>query len=81
MNYTPLDDAFRIHHTNPQIFNKSLAYSPKCIYCSNNESIALLNDGGCFRRCLKCRKEFKASILSSPVENIINGTIHLRGTN
>jgi hypothetical protein len=81
MNYTQLDDAFRIHHTNPQIFNKKLNYSSKCIYCNNNESISLINDGGCFRRCVKCRKEFRATILSEPVENIVNSTRHLRGTN
>jgi len=36
-------------------------YSSTCIYCSSNETRALMQDGS-FRQCLKCRKNFKATI-------------------
>jgi len=36
-------------------------HSPICIYCSSNETRALMQDGS-FRQCLSCRKNFKAMI-------------------
>jgi hypothetical protein len=44
-------------------------YSPTCIYCSSNETRALMQDGS-FRQCLKCRKIFKATI--KPQQQIQN---------
>lgn len=37
-------------------------YSKTCIFCSSNESVSLMQDGS-FRRCLWCKKNFKANIL------------------
>lgn len=87
MNYTPLTEAYKIHHTNinSAITNTHLIYSSVCIFCSNTDTTALmpLQDGGSFRRCnnLSCRKNFRAQILSKPVTNYISATSHLKGTN
>ena len=63
MNMTPLDQAF--DYSTPLSINQFHLpkYSPICIYCSNPESISLMNDGGSFRQCLNCRKQFRAQIL------------------
>ncbi len=37
-------------------------YSSKCIFCSFTETKPLTNDGGSFRQCPKCNKQFKAMI-------------------
>jgi len=74
MNFTPLDQAYQIHHGNPTMYNtnQSRAYNPKCIYCSNPNSIALMErqDGGAFRQCINqsCRKQFNSS--SSHLNNL-----------
>jgi hypothetical protein len=85
MNYTPLNEAYQIHHTHNDIYNKPLQYSSICIFCNSNDTSALmpLQDGGSFRRCnnKSCRKNFRASIKSSPVANYTYATCHLRGTN
>jgi tRNA(Ile2) C34 agmatinyltransferase TiaS len=44
-------------------------HSPVCIYCNSNETRALMQDGS-FRQCLKCRKNFKATI--KPQQEIQN---------
>ena len=82
ISYTPLDEAYKIHHinNNPYQNNNPQQYSPKCVFCSHNESLALLNDGGSFRRCMNCRKEFKANILTQAVPNYLLSTSHLKTT-
>ena len=42
MNLTPLENADQIHHGNPTMYktNQILGYNPKCIYCSETNSIA-----------------------------------------
>jgi len=59
---TPVEKAFDYSTplTNSQF--QLPKYSQTCIYCSNQESISLMNDGGSFRQCLKCRKQFRAQI-------------------
>jgi hypothetical protein len=41
---------------------KAPMYSNKCIFCSCTQTIPLTNDGGSFRQCSKCNKQFKAII-------------------
>ena len=82
MNYTPLKEAYEIHHsTTNNSFYKPVTYSPVCIHCNCSSSIPLINDGGSFRMCDRCKKQFKATILEPPVQNYANSTSHLKGTN
>ena len=66
MNFTPLDQAYQIHHCNPIMYNSNqiLTYNPKCIYCNHPRSIPLMEkqDGGAFRQCenQSCRKQFNS---------------------
>jgi len=63
-----LNDAYKIHHIKSDVYSGKINYSTKCIYCSNLLSNSLLEDGS-FRKCLKCKKHFRATILSNPVKN------------
>ena len=80
MNYTSLDEAYKIHHTNNNTYRGTLIYSTQCIYCKNAKSIALMVDGS-FRKCEICKKNFKANILTNAVTNYSYSTDHLRSTN
>lgn len=80
-NFTFLDDAYKIHHTNPIIYNRAVVYNPCCVFCSNPNSVSLMNDGGSLRRCIRCKKEFRAAIVSEAVPNLYIATQHLKGTN
>ncbi len=46
MNYTSLDDAYKIYHTNSNTYGGSITYNPTCIYCSNSSSNALMQSRG-----------------------------------
>jgi len=84
MNYTPLDQAYNIHHINSNTYGGNIIYSPICIYCKNNQSISLFPsgiDGGSFRHCSRCKKNFKANVITQPINNISYSTHHLKGTN
>lgn len=81
MDLTPLDEAYKIHHIDPKTYSGTILYSPVCIYCNNPQSLSLMNDGGSFRRCMRCRKEFRATVLNESVTNYIYSTRHLSGTN
>ena len=82
MNYTLLDDAYKIHHINSNTYGGSIKYSPICIYCKNPSSKSLMNtDGGAFRQCNLCRKNFKAIIHNQPITNYSYSTHYLKGTN
>lgn len=59
---TPINNAFDFNSTIKPIHVLS-SYSKTCIYCSNNESLALITDGS-FRQCARCRKHFKAQIIN-----------------
>lgn len=80
MNFTPLEQAYKIHHIDPTIYSGTLFYSPICIFCNYNQSIPLYS-GGSFRQCLKCKKHFKATILNQAIPNFTVSTSHLKGTN
>lgn len=81
MNYTPLDEAYTIHHVNTNTYSGPIKYDPTCIYCKCSRSTPLMNDGGSFRRCEHCKKNFRATIVSKPISNFVNSTNHLKGTN
>ena len=81
MNYTHLDDAYKIHHTNSNTYGGNICYNPTCIFCSHPNSSSLMNDGGSFRRCDKCKKNFKANTINSAISNLSYSTQHLKGTN
>jgi hypothetical protein len=81
MNYTLLEDAYKIHHVNSNTYCGTLKYSPTCIYCKNITSMPLMNDGGSFRQCDRCKKNFRATILNEAVTNFSYSTNHLKGTN
>jgi hypothetical protein len=81
MNYTSLDEAYKIHHINSNTYTGSIKYSPVCIYCKHTVSTSLMNDGGAFRRCDRCKKNFKAIILNQSITNFSYSTHHLKGTN
>ena len=66
LNATSISDAYKYQTFSTFISSsKNILkpnYSPVCIFCSHNESKALMNDGS-FRQCARCRKQFKASII------------------
>ena len=83
-NFTPLDQAYQLHHVNPNTYSSlnTAKYSPKCMFCGNQNSVALmeLQDRGAFRQCVNpsCRKQFQATILSAPVANYQTSTSTLQ---
>jgi len=84
MNYTPLDHAYTVHHVNSNTYGGKVLYSSSCIYCKHNQSISLFTsgiDGGSFRQCSRCKKNFKANVITQPINNISYSTHHLKGTN
>ena len=61
---TPLNDAYQFN-TFSQYINKGglqTRFSPVCIFCSSNDSTPLINDGGSFRQCNRCKKQFKSRL-------------------
>ena len=81
MNFTPLEQAFSI---NSNTYRGTIHYSPVCIFCKNNSSIPLmpsLCDGGSFRQCCRCKKNFRADVINKPINNFSYSTHHLKGTN
>ena len=85
MNYTLLNVAYNIHHINSHPYSQPIVYSSQCVFCRSSDTYALMfnQDNGSFRRCLNrsCRKDFRANIVSKPIENYTSATTHLKGTN
>jgi len=81
MNYTSLDEAYKIHHVNSNTYGGTIKYNPTCIYCNYKASKSLMNDGGAFRQCERCRKNFKANVINDAIQNFSYSTHHLKGTN
>ena len=75
INFTPLDQAYQIHHVNPNTYSSlnTARYSHHCMFCGSQNSVPLMEsqDRGAFRQCINssCRKQFQATILSQPVPN------------
>ena len=84
-SFTSLNEAYDIQNINKHPYTQAVQYSSQCIYCSNKDTTALMQkqDNGSFRQCnnQSCRKQFRANILSKPIENYVNMTTHLKGTN
>ena len=59
---TPVEQAFDYSTSLTTTQFKIPKYSPICIYCNHPESSSLMHDGGSFRQCLKCKKQFRAQI-------------------
>lgn len=61
---TPLNDAYSFTSFSSYINDGGLKsrFSPVCIFCLSKESSALTNDGGSFRQCNRCKKQFKARL-------------------
>lgn len=74
-NFTPLDQAYQLHHVSPNTYSSlyTAKYSPHCMFCGSHNSVPLMEkqDRGAFRQCANpsCRKQFQATILSQPVAN------------
>lgn len=81
MNFLLLDEAYKIHHVNSNTYSGTIKYNPICIYCKNTQSKPLMNDGGSFRQCLYCRKNFRAKVINEPISNFCYSTHYLKGTN
>jgi hypothetical protein len=82
MNYTPLDNAYQIHHVQQGTYGGTIRYDPTCIFCKNSTSVSLMaTDGGSFRQCTKCRKHFRAKVVNEAISNFSYSTHHLKGTN
>lgn len=61
---TPIDLAYKFNSFSDYILNGGLNsnFSPICIFCSSNNTTPLTKDGGSFRQCNTCKKQFKARI-------------------
>lgn len=81
MNYTPINSAFNTQHVNAGTYGGEIVYSPQCIFCGNPNSKPLMNDGGSFRQCQKCKKNFRAQVLTGSVQNYSYSTSHLNSNN
>ena len=85
LRFTHLNEAYSIHHIKTHPYTQQIQYSSQCIFCSSQDTIALMptQDNGSFRRCnnASCRKQFRANIMSKPIENYVAATTHLKGTN
>ena len=68
---TPLDSAYYFTSFSPYIINGGLnsKFSPICIFCSSNNSLPLTQDGGSFRQCNTCKKQFKAKLSAESLAN------------
>ena len=67
---TNLNDAYKFQ-TFSQYLNSAKPealtnYSPICIFCSSSDTYSLTQDGGSFRQCKSCRKQFKAAYINKP---------------
>jgi hypothetical protein len=62
---TPLNDAYSFQSFSSYIVNNGLKakFSQNCIFCPSNVSTALIQDGS-FRQCGRCKKTFKAILIS-----------------
>lgn len=65
LQQTPINFAYEFKSFSSYINNNGLAsrFSPICIFCSSKETTSLMNDGGSFRHCKRCNKQFKAQIV------------------
>lgn len=62
---TPISDAYK-YETHSEFIKRMKVpkFSPICVFCSSFKTDPLVNDGGSFRRCSVCRKDFRAQIIN-----------------
>jgi hypothetical protein len=61
---TSLNDAYKFNTFSEFIQKQATAhFSPTCIFCSSNNTLSLTNDGGSFKQCNTCKKQFKALLM------------------
>jgi len=65
LTQTPINEGYK-YETHSEFIKKMTRpqFSSLCIFCSNDKTVSLMEDGS-FRACLKCKKQFKARILTS----------------
>lgn len=70
---TNINTAYRFSSFSPYIINGGLnsRFSPNCIFCLSNNTINLVNDGS-FKQCNNCKKQFKANLLNSHINQQLN---------
>jgi hypothetical protein len=73
--------AFQINHVQPGTYGGTIVYDQTCPFCSFPESKGLMNDGGSFRECRRCKKQFRANIMGGTVANYTTATSHLNPNN
>jgi hypothetical protein len=79
---TPLNSAYNFTSFSQYIINGGLysKFSPVCIFCSSNNTIALTQDGS-FRQCNNCKKQFKSNLNGNNSMNGFYGSPPFRTTN
>ena len=67
---TPINSAYDFTSFSPYIINGGLIskFSSVCIFCSSNNTLPLTQDGGSFRLCNVCKKQFKANLSGQNLE-------------
>ena len=72
LSQTPINSAYDFSSFSPYIINGGLnnKFSPICIFCSSNNTLPLTQDGGSFRHCNTCKKQFKSKLIG---QNFTNG--------
>ena len=76
---TNLNAAYQFTSFSPYIINGGLnsRFSPNCIFCLSNNTVNLINDGS-FKQCNSCKKQFKANLLNSPINQQLNKFVPYR---
>lgn len=61
---TTIDDAYK-YETHSDFIKKlkKPVFSSICIFCSSKNTKDLMNDGGSFKQCMNCNKQFKSTIV------------------
>lgn len=80
---TPLDSAYKFTTFSPYINNGGLnsKFSPICIFCSSNNTHSLSKDGGSFKQCNTCKKQFRANLTGNNLINRFTGITPYKTTN
>lgn len=76
---TNLNTAYQFTSFSPYIINGGLnsRFSPNCIFCLSNNTVNLINDGS-FKQCNSCKKQFKANLLNSHINQQLNKFVPYR---
>lgn len=80
---TPLNSAYNFTSFSPYIMNGGLnsKFSPICIFCSSNNTLPLTKDGGSFRQCNTCKKQFKSQLIRQNLMNNFSAILPYKSIN